>query len=186
MKPIEFKQSVKVLQKPQGMTNEECQPLPVWTNGKECVSCWRAGILERLRILVTGKIWMGVYTGTSTQPPVFVSGEPVFEETPVVNNIRYAIEEIKDFVSLSFHKACDIMHESDKRQHVIAGFVISVILGILCSWWVGFMVGAFAGVCKEWWDSKGHGTVDVMDFVCTVIGSACAIPVSIFIHNLIW
>lgn len=113
-------------------------------------------------------------------------GEPVFEETPVVNNIRYAIEEIKDFVSLSFHKACDIMHESDKRQHVIAGFVISVILGILCSWWVGFMVGAFAGVCKEWWDSKGHGTVDVMDFVCTVIGSACAIPVSLFVHNLIW
>lgn len=72
MKPIYFPQSTKELQK------NGCLPLPVWSDGKQCVSCWKPTFIERLKILFTGKVWLGVVSGT-TQPPVFVSGVPVFE-----------------------------------------------------------------------------------------------------------
>jgi hypothetical protein len=77
MKPIDFPQSTKVLQKPSEMTDKECSPLPVWSDGKQCVSCWKTSFIERLKILFTGKVWLGVMSGM-TQPPVFVSGESVF------------------------------------------------------------------------------------------------------------
>ena len=77
MKPIDFAQSTKVLQRPSTMTESECQSLPVWNDGKQCVSCWKTTFKERLNILFTGKVWLGVHSG-KTQPPVFVSGESVF------------------------------------------------------------------------------------------------------------
>jgi len=36
MKPVEFKYQVKILKKPDNMTDEECGPLPVWTDGTHC------------------------------------------------------------------------------------------------------------------------------------------------------
>mgnify|MGYP006966148151 FL=1 len=77
MKPIDFKQSTKVLQRPSTMTESECQSLPVWCDGKQCVSCWKPTLKERLNILFRGKVWLGVLSG-KTQPPVFVAGESVF------------------------------------------------------------------------------------------------------------
>ena len=70
MQPIDFKEKTKVLQKPAGMTDEECQPLPVWNaDGKTCISCWKASLIERIRFLFTGKIWLWVIFG-HIQPPV--------------------------------------------------------------------------------------------------------------------
>lgn len=77
MKPIDFKQSTKVLQRPSTMAESECQSLPVWNDGNQCVSCWKPTIRERLMIALGGKVWLGVMSG-KTQPPVFVSGEKVF------------------------------------------------------------------------------------------------------------
>ena len=77
MKPIDFKQSTKVLQRPSTMAESECQSLPVWSDGKQCVSCWKPTIRERFMIAFGGKVWLGVMSG-KTQPPVFVSGEKVF------------------------------------------------------------------------------------------------------------
>ena len=71
MKPISFKEQNKVLEKPVNMTDDECQPLPVWTDGSQCISCWHLSFRERLRALFTGRVWLSV-TGTETQPPVWL------------------------------------------------------------------------------------------------------------------
>lgn len=87
MKPINFKQSTKVLQKPGTLSDSECGTLPVWCDGKQCVSCWKPSIKERINILFGGKVWLGVMSG-KTQPPVFVAGERVFQKTPFLAHLR--------------------------------------------------------------------------------------------------
>lgn len=69
MKPINFDESNRTLQKPAGMTDDECGPLPIFTNGEQCISCWRPSLRERLSILIFGKVWVWVWFG-KTQPPV--------------------------------------------------------------------------------------------------------------------
>lgn len=71
MNPISFKEQTKVLQKPESMTDEECMPLPVYNDGKQCISCWKASLKERIIFLLTGKIWLRILSGI-TQPPVCV------------------------------------------------------------------------------------------------------------------
>lgn len=77
MKPIDFKESNKVLLKPSNMTDEECSSLPVYTDGKQCISLWKIGILKRIKLLFTGKVWLSVLSGM-TQPPVWVSPDYPF------------------------------------------------------------------------------------------------------------
>ena len=67
MKPIKFKEQTTILSKPASMTDEECHPLPAWTDGDEWVSCWKPSIKERLSILFFGKIWLSMF-GRKTQP----------------------------------------------------------------------------------------------------------------------
>ena len=73
MKPIYFKEHNKLLRKPDSMTEEECGNLHVFTDGDICVSCWKPSIVERLSILVFGKVWLYVFSG-ETQPPVALEG----------------------------------------------------------------------------------------------------------------
>lgn len=87
MKPIQFKQSTKVLQKPSVMSDDECASLPVWSDGNQCVSCWKPTFKERLNILFGGKVWLGVLSG-KTQPPVFVSGEQIFYKPNFMARLR--------------------------------------------------------------------------------------------------
>ena len=73
MKPIKFKEHTSILNKPVNMTDEQCVPLPVWNvDSQTCVSCWQGSWTERLRFLITGKIYLGVMSGLS-QPPVWLS-----------------------------------------------------------------------------------------------------------------
>ena len=81
MKPIDFQQSTKVL------SESGCSELPVWCDGKQCVSCWKPSIKERIKILLGGNVWLGVMSG-KTQPPVFVAGERVFAKTPFFARFR--------------------------------------------------------------------------------------------------
>ncbi len=74
MKPIDFEQANKTLSKPEGITDEECGSLPVYSNGQQCVSCWRPSWRERLSILFFGKVWLWVWSGRS-QPPVALEGK---------------------------------------------------------------------------------------------------------------
>ena len=74
MKPIKFEEQTKELEKPSNMTEEECSSLPVHNDGRSSISCWTGDFWERLKFLITGKIWLEVHGGV-TQPPVSLSVE---------------------------------------------------------------------------------------------------------------
>jgi len=73
MKPVAFKGGTTTLLAPKGRQYSEnvagIDPLPVWTDGEQCVSCWKMSLRERLHILFRGYIWLAVLSGSS-QPPV--------------------------------------------------------------------------------------------------------------------
>lgn len=71
MKPIKFKEANITLNKPQSMSDDECGPLPVYSDDRECLSCWRLSWGERFSALIFGRAWLTVFSG-STQPPVYV------------------------------------------------------------------------------------------------------------------
>lgn len=73
MKQIEFKEQTKILQRPNTMTAEECGPLPIFSDGKHCVSCWQPTWREKLSILFYGRVWLSVLSG-NTQSPVSLRG----------------------------------------------------------------------------------------------------------------
>ncbi len=78
MTPIQFPQTNKVLTAPAGQESE-IEPLPVHTDGKQCISCWRLTWRERLRVLFHGRVWLCCLTG-ATQPPVWLDArETVFD-----------------------------------------------------------------------------------------------------------
>jgi len=79
MKPIKFPESNLELQKPPTMSEEECVPLPIHTDGKTCISCWELSHEEINTIIKNRVIWLGVYFG-KTQPPVWLSANRPFEE----------------------------------------------------------------------------------------------------------
>jgi hypothetical protein len=79
MEPMNFKQSNKDLLKPEGWTDEECATLPVFTDGKQCISLWKMTWRERLSALLFGKVWLFVISG-QTQPPVgLLVNKDIFE-----------------------------------------------------------------------------------------------------------
>jgi hypothetical protein len=73
MEPITFPQMTVELQKPEIMTDDECGPLPVFSDGNVCISCWKPSLRERLSILLFGKVWVWVHSGR-TQPPIALEG----------------------------------------------------------------------------------------------------------------
>jgi len=75
-KPIDFPEANITWVKPKGMTDEECGSLQAYREEGLSVSCWHCSFLERLRILLTGRIWLGV--SAQFQPPVWVTGRSPF------------------------------------------------------------------------------------------------------------
>ena len=180
MKPIDFPQSTKVLQKPSTMSDKECSSLHVWNDGKQCVSCWKPTFKERINILFGGKVWLGVLSG-KTQPPVFVSGEMVFETAPLKARILAFWGKAKESIIQTWENLGEAAKQPDKRKHFYVGFVIALVVGVLFGALVGFVAGSLAGAIKEWWDSKGHGTVELMDFIFTMIGALCGALVALIV-----
>ncbi len=54
-------------------------PLPVWTDAKQCVSCWKMSWRERLSALLFGRVWVAILSG-DTQPPVYVQASREYLE----------------------------------------------------------------------------------------------------------
>ena len=77
MRAIEFKEQNGVLGKPEGMTDDECSPLPVFRDGKHCVSVWELSEADLELIKETKVVYLGVLSG-NTQPPVFLTIESPF------------------------------------------------------------------------------------------------------------
>ncbi len=73
MTPTKFEHSNKVLQpsgKTYGPNVTGVEPLAIWTDGEQCVSCWRMTWRERLNALIFGRVWIAALTG-ETQPPIY-------------------------------------------------------------------------------------------------------------------
>lgn len=82
MKPINFQESNATLTKPQGMTDKECGPLPIYRDLQGiCVSCWRPTFREALAVLFRRRIWLWIWSG-ATQPPVCLGTESPFKNFP--------------------------------------------------------------------------------------------------------
>lgn len=78
--PIKFPEANKILTKSSGITDKECKPLWVYSDGEQCISCWKLGWKERIFALIFGNIWLSVLGG-QTQPPVWIdSRKTVFEK----------------------------------------------------------------------------------------------------------
>jgi hypothetical protein len=73
--PIRFEHQTVELQAPEGAKG--VAPLPVWTDGRQVVSCWKLSWRERLSALLFGRVWVAVLSG-HTQPPVFIRAVRTF------------------------------------------------------------------------------------------------------------
>nr|DAI60448.1 MAG TPA: putative periplasmic lipoprotein [Caudoviricetes sp.] len=74
----------------------------------------------------------------------------------------------------------------DKLLHFIAGALIVA----LCAFIKGFapyawVAGVVAGMLKEFFDSRGNGSVEVLDFAATTAG-ALAMQIAIWSYLVIW
>jgi hypothetical protein len=67
--PVKFKESNRIL------VADRCGDLYVFTNGVEVVSCWKMSFKDRVLALLLGRVWMNLYTGSTTQPPAWLSVE---------------------------------------------------------------------------------------------------------------
>lgn len=184
MKPIKFKEATKVLQRPATMTDAECASLHVWSDRKQCISCWKPSIKERVRILFFGNVYLGVLSG-STQPPVFVSGAYPFTRPRFLVRVAIFLRKVYDCVKAFTKTVREGAKQADKKKHFVGGLLISFIIG-LYNPLLGLFSGIVAAALKEWWDSKGHGTVEFMDFFFSSIGALCALPFTWIIHSFIW
>lgn len=81
MKPVRFPQQTVDLQRPAGMTEEECGSLAVFRNGEHCISCWQPSWRERLLLVLGAPVWLWVWSG-STQPPVALTVDSPFARVP--------------------------------------------------------------------------------------------------------
>lgn len=73
MKPVNFKTSNLVLGKPPSMTEEECEPLPVFKGHKEFISCWELTDEEIEALRNDPRVWVWVYSDVF-HPPIALSG----------------------------------------------------------------------------------------------------------------
>lgn len=74
----------------------------------------------------------------------------------------------------------------DKLLHFIAGALIVA----LCSFIKGFapyawVAGVVAGMLKEFYDSRGNGSVEILDFAATTAG-ALAMQMAVWLYLIIW
>lgn len=67
-----FNESNHVLSRPPDMTDEQCDPLSVFVDGKQVISCWKMTAEELTEIQKTGRVWL-IIAGR-TMPPVAVTG----------------------------------------------------------------------------------------------------------------
>lgn len=170
MKPINFKQSTKTLMAP------GCGDLPVYSDGKTVISCWKPSFGERVRILLTGRVYVGIKSG-NTQPPMYVDAATPFKAASVADWFRWLWATIKE----KFEDMITGLKRQDVRKHVLAGFLIASIVsmlagsvlpypqfGVLIGFGASVLIGAAKELIYDLWMKKG--TAEWIDFIGTTIG----------------
>ena len=69
MRPVPFREQNTTFLPPVGM-EDKCERLPAFVGEGQVISCWRLTILERLRLLFTGRLWFSVIG--DDQPPIWL------------------------------------------------------------------------------------------------------------------
>lgn len=73
MVPTSFSESNLVLSRPPDMTAEQCEPLSVFADGKQVISCWKLTADELKEFQRTGRIWLVVFGETMPAVALTVS-----------------------------------------------------------------------------------------------------------------
>ncbi len=76
--PVAFEEANGSLVAPRDF-DEECGSLPCYRDGKQVISCWSLSWRDRLKLLFTGRLWLGV-AGGSSAPPVWLDVDRPFGE----------------------------------------------------------------------------------------------------------
>lgn len=93
MKPTKFKEQNFELGKPESMTDDECVPLPCFRDGQQVISKWELSEDEKAHVAEHGYIWIRVFSGNFSQPPILPQAcETVFE--PVNPKITECLDNI--------------------------------------------------------------------------------------------
>jgi len=79
MFPVPFPEQNRTLRPPRNMTEEECSSLDVYSNGEQCISCWKLTPEEMMEVLQTGVVWVQIFSG-DTQPPILIGVSRPFTE----------------------------------------------------------------------------------------------------------
>ena len=85
MTPIRFKHSNVVYAENQ----PEYLPLPAFNDGERAVSCWRLTMLERLKVLCFGQLWLiQLHFGESLQPQLPTVDCPIIENKSLIEPLE--------------------------------------------------------------------------------------------------
>ena len=76
--PVSFDESNHDWLKPDGMTDDECGSLPAYVDDDQSISCWRMSYRDRLRLLLSGRVWVGVLA-SGQQPPIWITIKKPFQ-----------------------------------------------------------------------------------------------------------
>ena len=79
-KPVDFTESNFIWKGyPTAEEHPDVDDLPSWRSehGSHTVSCWKLSLIERLLVLVTGRVWLHVM---GTQPPMYAEGHRPFRK----------------------------------------------------------------------------------------------------------
>ena len=66
--------------------------------------------------------------------------------------------------------------QQDKIKHFAVGLAVSIVAYVVTSSaTIAFSLSALLGIGKEVYDSRGHGTVEVLDAVATALGGVVGV-----------
>lgn len=80
MRPTHFPESNRTLTAPPGM--DDCEDLPVWTDGTICASRWELSDEERQAIADGAPVWLVVHAGGTHAPVSLDAAVTIFENSP--------------------------------------------------------------------------------------------------------
>jgi len=72
MDPIKFKECNTTY------VADGCEDLPAYKDDTQIISCWSMTLVERFKVLITGKIWYSVLG--QQQPPVWIDVNNPFKK----------------------------------------------------------------------------------------------------------
>jgi len=76
MKPIKFPQSNSVLVAPRNMDSTVCENLHIFREENNIISCWQISWKELFKLFRTRKIWLYVYSYSSSPPVALEIKDP--------------------------------------------------------------------------------------------------------------